>query len=64
MVKEVKYRLIKKLNNIEVRFYNSLIVAKVEGYSNAGFNILFEHISGNNRTKTNLEMTAPVIANL
>ncbi len=62
MVKEVKYSLIKKLDNVEIRLYNSLIIARVDGYGDAGFNILFSYIRGNNTQKTTLEMTAPVIS--
>jgi effector-binding domain-containing protein len=39
-----------------------LIIAEVAGYGDGGFNILFNYISGNNRAKTNVEMTAPVIS--
>ena len=62
MVKEVQYRLIKKLNKVEIRFYEKLIIAEVDGYGDGGFNLLFDYISGNNTTKTNLEMTAPVLS--
>ncbi len=62
MVKEVKYRLIKKLDNVEIRLYNSLIIAKVDGYGDAGFNFLFNYITGNNTQKATLEMTSPVIS--
>jgi hypothetical protein len=62
MVKEAKYRLIKKLNKVEVRLYNNLIIAEVDGYGDGGFNILFSYISGDNTTQTNLEMTSPVIS--
>jgi len=62
MVKEAKYRLIKKLDTVEVRLYNNLIIAEVAGYGDGGFNILFNYISGDNTTQTNLEMTSPVIS--
>ena len=62
MVKEVKYSLIKKLDNVEIRLYNSLIIAKVDGYGDAGFNLLFNYITGNNTQKATLEMTSPVIS--
>ncbi len=62
MVKEVKYSLIKKLDNVEIRLYNSLIIARVDGYGDAGFNLLFNYISGSNTQKATLEMTAPVIS--
>ncbi|MEJ2272429.1 MAG: heme-binding protein [Candidatus Bathyarchaeota archaeon] len=62
MVNEVKYRLIKILDKVEIRCYAKLIIAEVAGYGDGGFNILFNYISGNNRAKTNVEMTAPVIS--
>lgn len=62
MVKEVKYHLIKKLNQVEIRLYNKLIIAEVDGFGDKGFNILFNYISGDNTTQTNLEMTSPVIS--
>jgi hypothetical protein len=62
MVKEVKYRLIKKLDNVEIRQYGNLIIAKVDGYGDAGFSLLFNYITGNNTAKANLEMTSPVIS--
>jgi hypothetical protein len=62
MVKQVKYQLIRKYNKIEIRFYDPIIVAKVEGYGDSGFNILFNYISGNNKSNTNVEMTSPVIS--
>ena len=62
MVKQVKYQLIRKLNKIEIRFYEPIVIAKVDGYGDSAFNILFNYISGNNTTNTNLEMTSPVIS--
>ncbi len=62
MVKEVKYHIIKTLDKMEIRRYEELIIAEVDGYGDGGFNLLFEYISGNNMTKKNLEMTAPVIS--
>jgi len=62
MVKEVKYDLIKKLDEVEIRHYNSLILAKVDGYGDAGFNLLFNYITDNNTRKATLEMTSPVIS--
>ena len=62
MVKEAKYRLIKKLNKVEIRLYDNLIIAEVDGYGDGGFNILFKYISGDNTTQTSLEMTSPVIS--
>jgi effector-binding domain-containing protein len=62
MVKGAKYRLIKLLDKVEIRIYKNLIIAKVDGYGDAGFDILFNYISGNNTTKVNLEMTSPVLS--
>ena len=62
MVNEVKYRIMKKFGRIEIRQYGGLVVAKVDGYGDSGFNILFNYISGNNISKTSVEMTAPVIS--
>jgi hypothetical protein len=62
MVNEVEYRLIKKLGKVELRLYKELVIAKVEGYGDAGFNLLFNFISGDNTAESNLEMTSPVIS--
>ena len=62
MVKEVKYQTIKELDDIEIRHYNKLIIAKVDGYGDGGFNLLFDFISGKNSSKSNLKMTSPVIS--
>ena len=62
MVKEAKYRLIKLLNKVEIRLYENLIIAQIDGYGDEGFDLLFNYISGNNTTKANLEMTSPVLS--
>ena len=62
MVKEAKYQLTKKLDKVEIRLYNSLIIAKVDGYGDSGFDFLFNYISGNNISKTSIDMTSPVIS--
>jgi hypothetical protein len=62
MVKEAKYRPIKKLDKVEIRLYNKLVIAQVDGYGDGGFNSLFNYISGDNTIKANLEMTSPVIS--
>ncbi len=62
MVKQAKYSIIKKLNKVELRLYDPLIIAKVERFGDSGFNLLFDYISGNNTAETNVEMTSPVIS--
>ena len=37
MVNEAEYRLIRKLDKVEIRRYSSLLIAKVDGYGDAGF---------------------------
>jgi len=61
-----QYDILKKDGNFEIRKYQEYINASVEiesDYENAlgeGFRILADYIFGNNRAKTNIEMTAPV----
>jgi hypothetical protein len=62
MVEQVKYEVLKKIGKIEIRRYSSLIIAKVDGYGDSGFNLLFRFISGNNRQKSDIAMTAPVVS--
>ena len=62
MVEQAKYEILRKINKFEIRLYPPLVVARVEGYGDAGFNILFRFITGNNRQKSKVEMTAPVIS--
>ena len=44
MVKEAKYRFIKKLEKVEIRFYKKLIIAEVDGYREGGFNLLVKQV--------------------
>lgn len=61
-----KYDLIQKDGKFEIRKYQEYINASVEidsDFRNSlgeGFNILADYIFGNNRTKTSIQMTAPV----
>ena len=63
---EAKYRLIERDGDFELRQYQPQIVAEtlVEGdfqeVGNIGFRRLFDYISGKNRKKQSLPMTAPV----
>jgi hypothetical protein len=62
MVNQIKYNLTKILDKVEMRNYGKLIIAEVDGYGDGKFNLLFRYISGNNTTRTNVEMTAHVIS--
>jgi hypothetical protein len=62
MVKEASYEVIKKVGKAEIRRYPRLVIARVDGYGDGGFNILFGFITGNNRQKSKIEMTAPVVS--
>ena len=62
MVKHTKYEVLKKIGKMEIRLYPRLVVARVDGYGDGGFNLLFRFISGNNRQKSDIAMTAPVVS--
>jgi hypothetical protein len=62
MVEKVSYEVLKKIDDVEIRKYPSIFLAVVEGYEgDSGFNLLFNYISGSNKTKKQIQMTAPVI---
>jgi hypothetical protein len=62
MVEQAKYEALREINNIEIRRYPSLVIARVDGYGDGGFNILFSFITGNNQQKSKIVMTAPVVS--
>ncbi|HIJ08386.1 TPA: heme-binding protein [Candidatus Bathyarchaeota archaeon] len=62
MVEQVKYKILEKIGKIEIRLYPLLVIAKVDGYGDGGFNLLFRFITGNNRQKSEISMTAPVVS--
>jgi hypothetical protein len=65
-IEEAKYRVVLKDNNFEVRDYEPHILAEtvVEGNleesGNKAFKRLFNYISGENRSRERVSMTAPV----
>lgn len=62
MVEKASYEIIKTITNIEIRKYPKMLLAIVEGYEgDSGFGLLFNYISGNNKTQKKIPMTAPVI---
>jgi hypothetical protein len=62
MVEQAKYEVLKKIGKTEIRRYPSLVIARVDGYGDGGFNLLFRYITGNNRQKSDIAMTAPVVS--
>ena len=62
MVDQAKYDVLREIGKVEIRRYSRLVIAKVDGYGDGGFNLLFSFITGNNRQKSNVAMTAPVVS--
>jgi hypothetical protein len=62
MVEQAKYEVLKEIGKIEIRRYPRLVIARVDGYGDGGFNLLFRFITGNNRQKSDIAMTAPVVS--
>ena len=66
MVEEAKYEVISKTGKFELRDYPAYIVAETEidgslvDAGNKAFNKLFDYISGKNRSRDKIAMTAPV----
>jgi hypothetical protein len=62
MVEKVNYRVLNKIENIEIRQYPDLLIAKIKNnFEDSGFSLLFRYISGENKTQKKIPMTAPVI---
>jgi len=62
MVEQAKYEVLREINKVEIRSYPSLVIARVDGYGDGGFNLLFNFITGSNRQKSKIAMTAPVVS--
>jgi hypothetical protein len=62
MTQQIPYEVLKKIEDIEIRQYPEVIFAVVEDNSDdSGFSLLFQYISGENKTRRKIAMTAPVI---
>jgi hypothetical protein len=58
----IPYAVMGKTGEIEFRYYPELVLATVDSAGDdAGFNLLFAYISGNNKPREKIPMTAPVI---
>jgi hypothetical protein len=62
MVQSVKYEVVRKLSNVEIRRYPKIVIAKVLNFEVDNFGLLFRFISGNNKQKAKVKMTAPVVS--
>ena len=62
MVEQAKYEVLREINNVEIRRYQTMVLARVDGYGDGGFNLLFSFITGDNRQKSKIAMTAPVVS--
>jgi predicted secreted protein len=62
MVEIARYEETGRIGEVELREYPELMLATVTGRSdNSAFGLLFRYISGENRTRKKIPMTAPVI---
>ena len=65
-IEEPTFKVVQKLEQFEIREYEPALVARVEvtgdfeGAGNQGFRTLADFIFGKNRSKTKIDMTAPV----
>jgi len=63
MVEKAHYIVVKKIDDIEVRDYPELILAIVEDFDDdRAFGLLYNYISGENKSRKKISMTAPVIS--
>jgi hypothetical protein len=62
MTQQIPYEVLKKIEEIEIRRYPEVLFAVVQNDNNdSGFSLLFRYISGENKTRRKIPMTAPVI---
>ena len=62
MVETARYEEVGRIGEVELREYPELILASVTGQGdNSAFGRLFSYISGENRTRKKIPMTAPVL---
>lgn len=52
----------KKLDGVEIRRYPRMILARVDGYGDGSFNLLFRFISGQNSRNSKVAMTSPSVS--
>lgn len=63
MTESIQYEVIRRLDDVEIRQYPTIILAVVGGMSDdVAFSILFRYITGGNRSSKKVAMTIPVIS--
>ena len=62
MVQTIKYKVVREVGKVEIRAYPKIIVAKVEDPNADAFNLLYNFITGGNKQKEKVKMTAPVVS--
>ena len=62
MVETIKYEVIKKISRVEIRRYPKIVTARVSNFKDDSFGLLFRFISGQNKQKAKVKMTAPVVS--
>lgn len=62
----IKYQVIESQGSCEIREYDDILLASTKSSMNAfmdsGFGDVFNYISGNNKEKTKISMTTPVVS--
>jgi SOUL heme-binding protein len=62
MTEAIHYDVLRKLDRVEIRQYPAVVFAVVENHDeDSSFGLLFQYITGENKTKSKIVMTAPVI---
>ena len=62
MVKTIKYDVMREVNQVEIRRYPKIVIAKVDDPQADAFTLLYRFISGENKEKEKVKMTTPVLS--
>lgn len=63
MTESIEYEVLKSFDKVEIRRYPPILLATVRTqFDDAAFSILFDYISGNNRSGEKVPMIAPVVS--
>jgi hypothetical protein len=62
MVETIKYEVTRKIGKVEIRSYPKIVIAKVEDPETDAFNLLYRFITGENKQREKVKMTAPVVS--